>query len=222
MFFLLAAVLVLVGRIGIFGSFGLFTILASVLLIGILISSFTERNYFGIFISIALLYWVYKEPLHLVDISLWHLFLAALLASIGCSMLFGHRPPHHPQMDGHCSQSFENVDDNNPCAKVSFGAASKYLHGTCIRNGQFYVSFGEMDVYFDQAQLSPEGAEIFLDCSFGAMKLFVPRTWQVRSNVKASLGSVENDNRFNSPAPNAPMLTLIGNVQFGAIEIHYI
>ncbi len=222
LFFLLAAVFVVAGQIGFFGHFGLFTIAASVLLLGILINSSAERNYFGIFVSIALLYWVYEEPLHLVDISVWHLFLAALLASIGCSILFGHRPPHMPYMEGRCAQTFENVDDNNPCAKVSFGASSKYLHGTCIRNGQFYASFGAMEVYFDQAQLSPEGAEIYLDCSFGAIKLFVPRTWQVRSNVKAGLGSVEDDNRPIPPAPDAPMLTLTGNVQFGAVEIHYI
>lgn len=222
-FFLVAAVFVLASQFGSFGHIGLFSILATVLLVALLIEGLIDRNFFGIFVPIAFLYMIYQQPLHLVVISIWLLLLAAVLASTGLSMIF-HKHPHYHCHDKHEEfyQTTENIDDNNPYAKVSFGSSSKYLHGDCIKTGQFTSSFGALEVFFDQAQLNPEGAEIFLDCSFATIKLYIPRHWIIRDNVRASLGSVENDVRLNQPAENAPRLTLSGTVQFGSVEIHYI
>jgi hypothetical protein len=79
-----------------------------------------------------------------------------------------------------------------------------------------------LEVYFDQATLDPNGAEIYLDCSFGAIKLYIPKHWQVIDSIHASLGGVENNTRLAKPAENAPKLTLTGNVSLGGIEIQYI
>ncbi len=241
-FFLLSAIFVIASQTGSFGQIGVLSISATVLLAALGIHSAIERNYFGVFIPLALLYLIYQQPLHLIGISLWLLLLAAVLASIGFSILF-HSHPHkfhsnpndnavfsrgsddwHSWHDGseHFTQTTEDIDDNNPCTKISFGASSKYLHADCLKSGQFFVSFGALEVFFDQAALSPEGAEIFLDCSFGAIKLYVPKQWQVIDHVRAGLGAVENDIRMAHPDENAPRLTLKGNVQLGAVEIHYI
>ncbi|HCA28557.1 MAG TPA: hypothetical protein DEP23_02725 [Ruminococcaceae bacterium] len=79
-----------------------------------------------------------------------------------------------------------------------------------------------MEVYFDQAQLSPEGAEVFVDVSFGAIELYIPRHWNVENNVHASLVGVEEARRFNNASENSPKLTLTGNVSLGGLEINYI
>lgn len=226
LFFLLAAVFVIASQIGSFGQIGILSILATVLIAAIIIHSALERNFFGVFMPFAFLYLIYRQPLHLVEINLWLLLLSALLASIGFSFLFRSHP-HHPWACSHDGgdqfvPTSESIDDNNPYAKVSFGASSKYLHGDCLKSGQFASSFGSLDVFFDQAQLSPDGAEIFLDASFGTIKLYIPKHWKVIDSVRASLGAVENDARLNQPSENAPRLILTGNVQFGSIEIHYI
>jgi predicted membrane protein len=235
-FFLLSAVFVIASQTGSFGEIGMLSILATVMLVALTIHSAVNRNFFGVFVPLAFLYMIYRQPLNFVQISVWLLLLAAVLASIGFSIIFPVRPPnfvdhsHRNQFvpDGSCgnskyySKSTENMDDNNPYAKVSFGSSSKYLHADCLKSGRFFVSFGELEVFFDQAQLSPDGAELFLDCSFGSIKLYVPKQWRVIDWVRVSLGSVENDMRLACPDENAPELVLKGNVQLASVEIHYI
>lgn len=224
LFFLLAAVFVVGSITGAFVHVGFWSIAATVLLAGVFIHSVIDLNYFGIFVPLVFLYKIYCNILSWKDVSIWELLLAAVLASIGFEILF-HK--HHHWKGHSCgdaskySHITERNDDNHPYAKVSFGASSQYLHGDCIENGEFNCSFGAMEVFFDQALLSPSGAEIFLDCSFGAIKFFVPRLWQVKDNIHASLGAVDND-RIAQPDLNAPVLTLSGSVQCGAVEIHYV
>ncbi len=227
-FFLLAAIFVLASQFGSFGEIGILSILATVLLVAIIIHSAIRLNFFGIFLPVAFLYPIYQKPLGFVPIGLWLLVFAAVLASIGFSCIF--HPNHHWEKwvhHGHggiesMEHTSENIDDNNPYSKVSFGASSKYLHGDSVKSGQFLVSFGSLEVFFDQAQLSPEGAEMLLDCKFGSIKLFIPRTWRVYDNLHASLGSVENDMRIARPTEDSPCLTLNGSVELGSVEIHYI
>ena len=223
-FFLLAAVFLIASQTGSFIQIGFISILATILLAALGIHSAANRNFFGVSLALVFLYVIYRQPLHLLEISLWMLIVAAILASIGLSIIFDVHAPRDHWHDGHehFNQTTETVDDNNPYAKVSFNGSSKYLHSDCLKSGQYFVSFGALEVFFDQAQLSPEGAELFLDCSFGAIKLYIPKSWQVYDNVHVSLGAVENDTRFAQPEANAPRLSLNGNVSFGAIEIHYI
>lgn len=227
LFFLLSAVFVIASQTGSFGQIGFLSILATVLLAAIIIRSLADLNFYGVFIPLGLLYLIYWQPLALIYISPWLLLLAAVLAGIGFSFFF-HKHPHkavcscsHDEIE-HFNQTSENIDDNNPYAKVTFGSSSKYLHADCLKSGQFIASFGALEVFFDQAQLSPEGAEIFLDCSFGSIKLYVPKHWRVLDNLHASLGGVDNDTRLSQPNENSPRLTLTGSVQLGGIEIQYI
>jgi len=224
-FFLLAAVFVIASQTELFGEIGYFSILITILLMALIIHSIFKLEFFGIFVPIAFLYSIYWEPLGLMDISWLILIMSSVLTSIGFSILFRKNPINKSKSFGgsqHFSQSSESIDDNNPYTKVSFGASSKYLHSDCLKSGQFIVSFGALEVFFDQAKLSPDGAEIFLDCSFGAIKLYIPKTWRVLDSLQATLGGVENKNQSGIPDENAPCLTLSGNVQLGGIEIQYI
>ena len=131
-FFLLSAIFVIASQIGSFGQIGFISILATVLLAALIIHSIADRNYFGIFVPLAFLYMIYRQPLHLIEISLWLLILAAVFASMGFSFLFRSHPQskmHWHDDYEHAHQTVENIDDNNPYAKVSFGASSTYLHG---------------------------------------------------------------------------------------------
>ncbi|HAN20874.1 MAG: hypothetical protein A2Y15_04670 [Clostridiales bacterium GWF2_36_10] len=224
-FFLLAAVFVVASQTDSFGEIGFLSIIATILLVSLFIHSLIKLNFFGVFLPLAFLYMIYWQPLDLIEISNWVLILTSILISISFSILFNVHPKKVEHW--HCgnknfNQTTENIDDNNPQTKVSFGASSKYLHADCLKSGQFTVSFGALEVFFDQAQLSPDGAEIFLDCSFGSITLYVPKHWKVKESINASLGGVENNMRHSQPTENAPVLTLKGNVRLGGIEIKYI
>ncbi len=228
-FFILAAIFVVASQTTAFGQFGFWSILATVLLIALMVKSIMSHSFFGIFLPLALLYMIYQNPLNFVEISFWLLILSAILLSIGCNMIFRFNSKKvycmHAKQHGkheHFNQTIENIDDNNPLVKVSFGSSSKYLHADCLTSGQFTVSFGELAIYFDQVQLNPDGAEIFIDCSLGALNLYVPKHWRVIENLHTGLAGVTNDTRFTQPAEDAPRLTITGNVQLGALEIHYV
>lgn len=223
-FFVLAAVFVIASQVPSFTKIGVWTIVATVLLAAVFIQSLIHLNFFGTFLSVALAYILYQIPLDLYFIAPWFLILAAVLLSIGFHIIFRKQAKYqyNAKNNKENTQSIEEIDDNNPYAKVSFGACSKYIHADSLKSGQFYTSFGALEVFFDQTQLDPTGAELYVDCSFGEIKLYFPRNWHVIDSINASLGSVKNESRLNNPSENAPILKVKGNVSFGSVEIHYV
>lgn len=223
-FFVLAAIFVVASQIVNFTQVGFWPILATVALVAVFIQSLIHLNYFGVFLSVALAYMLYQHPLALYIISPWLLLLAAVLLSIGFHIIFPKHPNKHrcKRLEGDEYKTVEDIDDNNPYVRVSFGSSSKYLHGDSLKTGQLFCNFGALEVYFDQVTLDREGAEIFIDCSCGTVTLFIPRTWRVIDKMHASLGSVKNESRRANPGDDVPVLTLVGNVSLGAVEIQYV
>lgn len=234
MFFLAAAIFIIVCQTVTFLNIGFWSIAATVLLAAVFVSSLVDLNFFGLFISAAILYLIYQGPFKWFFITPWLLLLAAVLASIGFSMIF-HNHWHHDwthwdQCDGHdhCSgmdsfnKSTENIDGNDIFVKNSFSESYKYLHADCLKTANLSTSFAKLGVYFDQVQLSPEGAEARVNVSFGEMTLFIPRNWRVIDHVHSSFGSVDHSMRNPSLDANAPTITLTGSVSFGSLEINYV
>lgn len=225
--FLLAAVLMIASQTGAFGDIGVLSILATLLLVTMFVQGIIYRNFFIIFLPVSFLYMIYREPLNLPVISPWLLLIAAVFAATGLSIIF-HSPKtktyYHKteQKDEIFSDSIEYTDEKNPYAKAAFSSTSKYLHSECLEGGKFIASFGELNVYFDQTQLSPEGAKIYLECSFGSINLYIPRHWRVVDNVNVTLGGINFSRKGTDIAQDAPRLILTGSVQFGEIEIKYI
>ncbi len=235
LFFLAAAVFIVASPTGMFGQIGVVSLLVSILLVAVIAKSLQERNFFGVFVPVALLYLIYRQPMAWPFISPWLLIAAALFATVGCSLIFcngrfhrhgkweSHKWEHDcPQGENNFSTSTQTMDDNHPRARVSFGAAVKYLHADQLENAEFSVSFGAMEVYFDQAQLAANRAEVWVECSFGALKLYVPRHWRVVDELHTSLGGVDNHVRHAAPGEDAPVLILKGHVQFSGVEIWYV
>jgi hypothetical protein len=224
-FFLLLAVFVIASQTGVFGQINAISILETVFFATLVVHSLIKRNFFGIFIPLSFLYMIYSKPLAFVYISPWLLVLSAVLTSIGFSLLFRKRPKNvafsHSRKK-HFSQINENLDDNNPYIKVSLSSSSTYLHSDCLKGGHFVSHLGELDVYFDQVQLSPDGVEIFLECNLGSIKLYIPRSWYVVDNTHSILGDVNNNTQHTKPSENAPHITITGNVTLGSVKIEYI
>lgn len=230
LFLVISAVLIIASQVTSFSVISAMSILTTVFLAAIIISSMVRLEFFGIFIPAALLYMIYDAPLGLPFIRPVILVVSAVLVSAGCSLIFRKR---HKKVvfAGGCGNNTGNYDytkandsinDNNPKVKVSMGASSKYLRADALQGGQFSVSLGELEVYFDQVRLSPAGAQVFVDCSLGSLKLYIPRHWNVVDKIGATLGEVKNDPRQAQPVLTEPPLTITGNVKLGSTEIIYI
>jgi hypothetical protein len=224
-FFLLSAIFVIVSQTGDLGEISVMSILATLFLAALIFHSLISRNFFEIFIPLSFLYMIYYKPLALTYISPWLLILSAVLTSVGFSLLFQRQPKKAGLFhDGtkHFSQINENIDNNNPYAKVTLSSSSMYLHSEGLQGGHFISYLGELEVYFDQVQLSTGDVEIFLECNLGTIKLYVPRYWNVDDNMHSILGEVKNYSKHIKLSENAPQLTLVGNVIMGNVEIQYV
>ncbi len=228
-FFILATVILISSQLVSFMQLNFWSVLATILLVAVIIQSCVHRVWIGLFLPLALLYMIYWHPLGLPDIAPWILIVAALLLTIAFHILFKSKPPvyyiHNRKAgindsDGNVS---ENDDENHPVISVSLGAAVRYLRSNCLETADLKVSLGAIEVYFDHTTLSPSGAEVFLNCHLGAIKLFIPRNWPVINNTNGSMGGIEFKNTgLSAPDPSLPTLRLSGNVSMGGIEVVYI
>ena len=231
-FMLLSAAFVLANQFGGFVEIGIGSIIAAALALAFIVQCTANLSFSPLPLPLAALYIIFQEPLGFPALQPWPLLLAALFSTIGLFVLlprkdkgstcFGHHHysrsgDHHPQM-----RTEDGGTENNPSINVSFGGISRYLHSDCLETANLYCNFGALEVFFDKAQLSPNGAEATCHCSLGGLTIFVPKHWRVIDNINCTLGGVEIDNRFAAPAENAPKLTLTGHVLLGGIEIRFV
>ena len=236
-FMLLAAAFVLANQFGGFVEIGVGSVIAAALALAFIVQCIAHLSFAPLPIPLAVLYIIFQKPLNFPDLQTWTLLLAALFATIGLFVLL---PRKHTHRDGswggyhghrHYSRSEDHNpkmrtedggNENNPSVSVSFGSVSRYLHTDCLETAQLYCNFGALEAFFDKTQLSPNGAEVSCNCSFGGMTIFIPRHWRVIDHLNCTLGGVEIDNRFAATAENAPQLTLTGSVLLGGIEVRFV
>ena len=232
-FMLLAATFVLANHLGGFVEIGIGSIIAAALAVAFLVQCIAHLSLSPLPIPLAVLYIIFQKPFGFPELQPWTLLLAALFATIGLSILLPGKLKDGAWVgvhwNGHSTHTHrppvrtENSDnENNPSVSVSFGSISRYLHSDCLETAQLYCNCGALEVFFDKAQLSPNGAEMNINCTLGGIEIFVPKHWRVIDNLNCTLGGVDIDNRFAVQEENAPQLTLVGSVLLGGIEIRFI
>lgn len=227
---ILAAIMIIVNRLGFFTQIGVFEIVATIVLIGIMIKSLVEVSFPGILFPAALLCIIYAEPLNITQLTPWPVLMTALLGSIGLSMIFkrhkywnhnwNHEQYVHGGMNNHFSNVINQPDGNVVNCSVSFGSSMKYINATNFERANIKCSFGEMKIYFDNAIITSDRADIYVDVSFGSAQLYVPKTWKIVNEVNTSLGAMDVRNRGIDAT--SPVVTIRGNVSLGDVEVYYI
>jgi hypothetical protein len=226
---LCAAVLVVVNQFDGFRNIGTGSIIIAFLALAFLVQCIVNLHFTMLPVPLAALYVIFRAPLGLPYIKTWPLIAASVLAAIGLSVLFPRRHCHgrkfwrQNQEECHPRTRVEDGgNDNNPFISVSFGSVSRHINAGCLETARLNCHFGELELFFDQAELSPEGAEVILNCNFGAISLYVSKHWRIIDRLNCSLGGVKIDKRFTMPEESAPRLTLCGSVSLGGIEVRYI
>jgi predicted membrane protein len=222
--FILASIFIVINRLGYFPSVNAFSLILTVFLGAVIVKSIPQLNFTGILFPIAFIFIIYDKALGITELTPWTVLLAALLGSIGLSMIFHkhmkltHHHHHHNQ-----DYKFEKIDiedQSNVVFKSAFGASIKYINTDHFERGDLECSFGAMKIYFDHATMRNENALVKLEVSFSGVELYVPKTWKVDDKTNVFLGGVDEKNRSNEKATNT--LTLVGNVSFSGVEIIYV
>lgn len=220
--FILAAAYLVASKFWSLPSISIFTILLTVFLVTIMIKGVKHVNFWEILFPIAFLCILYDEPLGITALTPWTVLGAALLGSVGLSMII------KPKKEMHFEFEYDSDDHGTPeqCTGENirfenhFGESIKYIHSDNFCNGHFENTFGSLSVYFDNAMIQKETATVYVENHFGAIELYIPKEWRVMNHLEHTFGEIEEKGRYEGSS--ACTLILNGETTFGVIEIHYI
>lgn len=221
-FFIGAAVALIVNKLGLLGGdLNLWTMLLTILLAAGLIKSAVYRSMSGILFSIAFLCILYAKPLGITALTPWTVLGAALLGSIGFSMLF--RPKYSYGACHHHNEHFdstETIEGDQIRLENTFSSSIKYINSDDFKGANIECSFGAMKVYFDNAIIQEGQATVRLEVSFAGVELYVPKEWNVINSADVSFGGLDEKNR--NVSSGTPILYITGEVSFSGVTIIYI
>ena len=181
-------------------------------------------NFWEILFSIAFICIIYDDWLGITALTPWTVLGAALLGSIGLSLIFKKKSGHSPSISFEFDSDSDNEDEKyigeNIKIDNNFGTAIKYVNSDNFCMADVDNSFGSLTVYFDNAIIQSGSAKIKVDNSFGETNLYIPKEWKTENNLGQAFGSVKIHGVCEGSSNNT--LKLKGETSFGEINIYYI
>ncbi len=220
LFFIGAALVILLNQLGYLGDLSLYKLIAAILIIPIIIKSIFKLEFAGIFFPIALAAIIYDKELGITNLTPWPILAVALFASIGFSLILKNFKVKHILYFNDYDQVINTKDENNIDLSVNFGSCIKYINTEDFEKINISSSFAGVKVYFDNAKILKDQATINLNLSFAGVELFIPKEWKIVNNIDISLGGVEEKTRNNSETTKTVYLN--GKVSLAGVEIIYI
>lgn len=225
--FLAGGVALIAGNMGYWEdlpSLSVFHIIFTILFVWMLVKGLAHLNFGEILFSIALLACIYDEALGITNLTPWPVLGAALLGTIGLDMIFPKKHDWHIHSYPNSSPDVVDIPDDKVIHfENSFGSSIKHINSENFMKAHLESSFGEMKVYFDNAVIQEQSAQVVIDVSFGNMVLYVPKTWQIIDNTTVSFGALHIKNSDQCQhQEGSPVLYLSGKVSFGGTEIFYV
>lgn len=225
-FFILAAIYVIISKLGILPDIGVFSIVLTVFMVWMFIEGVHHVNFFGILFSIAFICIIYDEQLHITELTPWTVLGAALLGSIGLSILFrDKRKSWKKDIDwvgksGISGSSNEQCSGEHVSCENNFGSAIRYINSDNFCNAHVENNFGTMTVYFDNAIIQGTAAYVEIENNFGETNLYIPKEWKMENCLDRAFGWVSEKGK--SLGTSNAVLYLRGSANFGAINIYYV
>ena len=219
--------LLVIHALGLGTGIGLFATIASLLLLAVSVMSFVDLNFTMALLPFPIIAYLWRDTIGFPNMNIWYLLLAALLVGIGLDTIFwrakrkrfSERHPGHWKHTDRCDSNGEwtgsitsEDDSDNIVVETSFGEQVKYVRSQNLKSARILNRFGSCKVYFDQCSTSPEGFELYIDNSFGAIVCYVPRNWNIDNQAKVFAGAVEG---ATMTAVDGIKIRLTGNVSFG-------
>ncbi len=228
------AVYVLISRIGIIPDLPVGKILVSLICVYIMIKGVINRNFAEILIPLAVIGCQYDEVLGITKITPWPLLLAAVLISIGLSLIFPGKRKNGVNITYYSDGNGKTVEQNTVNGKFveegtqdgeivhienSFSGNSQYVNSQNLLRAKVENSFGQCNVYFHNATLKNGKATIEAENSFGETNLYIPGAWRVQIEQDVALGDVKVYGSGNADM-DAPSVLVHAECSLGCINIY--
>lgn len=239
LFMLLSAGILVVSQLHLITyTFTFWTVVATIFLVAILIKSLVYFMVPGTVFSLAFLAILYAKPLGITAIVPWTLLGAALLVSIGLSLIL--RPflmKHHPWMRyGHHGNDWHNqrmYDRHNhrPDVRtdsqsdinvsVKMGSSIRYVTSKYFKEANINVSMGNAKIYFENVEVD-DTATINVDVSLGGVELYIPKNWNIVKQIDDSNMSGISEEGIPEVTEDSPVVTIHGYSSLAGLKIYYI
>lgn len=221
----MSALVLVLSQLGLFNyQFGFWQLIFTMALIASLISSLRYLMMPGAVFALAFLAIIYAQPLGITKLVPWTILGAAVLLSMGLSMLihprtktWGHQNHWHHGKSHHDTTG--DIDNDHVALDLTFGNSIHYIHSKNFQLADINVSMAGAKLYFDDVAVAPNGATIHVDVSLGSLELYLPAAWQLHFHVENSMGHLSEDGTSQAVGP---AVELTGNVALGELTIHYL
>jgi len=242
LFLLLSAAILIASQMHLIAyTFSVWTMIATILLVAVLLKSLIYLMVPGTVFSLAFLAILYAKPLGITVLVPWTILGAALLISIGLSMIF--RPflmKHHPWMsykyhqnyyqghhgsykmnfDTHVDPDVKTTDAPDVDVYVKMGSSIRYVKSDDFKTANIDVTMGDAKVYFENVVVN-NTATINVNNSLGSVELYIPKTWNIVKGVNNNMANIsESGTPFVDE--DSPIVYINGVVSLGNLKISYI
>ncbi|MBY5035024.1 hypothetical protein K6V78_08170 [Streptococcus gallolyticus] len=165
-----------------------------------------SRWYSGVFFAI-LTFATANSMFDWTEISFWTLVLVGFLLMLGIKLLT--QPKHKWLTVNGLSSEKETV----------FGSATRYVNDSNFIQDKAEVAFGSLSIFFDNAVILGDVADLNIDVAFSGLTLYVPSSWYVDVSVDNAFSSVKCK---PSLLPTDKVLRIRGDLAFSSLTVRYI
>lgn len=225
LFFIGAAIAVILSKADLLGSVSLFSVVVALLLMPIIIKSLRHLNFFGIFVPLSLIAILFDDVLGIEKFTPWPVIGSALLLSAGLSLIFPYRyritkNGWSAGMKDHFKWDSSSADGEVVNISSSFSGCEKYITSQVLKEVNIRCKCAGVEVYFDNADLAGDTAVINLDVTAGGVELYIPKSWNVKNEADCVIGGVDISSKKD--IVNGKTLILRGRVSAAGVDITYI
>ncbi|WP_137597858.1 LiaF transmembrane domain-containing protein [Paucilactobacillus kaifaensis] len=225
-FFVLGAGILIASQMGWLSHyhFDTFTTIATLFLAAILIKSMIYFSVFGTIFSLAFLGILYADPLGIGNLVPWTLLGAALLLSIGLSLIIrphGIQHRWHQQNWQEHPETVTTTDDQSLVdVQVSMSSNIRYVESANFKQANIYAYMANVKVYFDNATIQDEVANINIDGDLSGIELYLPKEWNLKIQTGNFLSGTEEKGLQSTK--EGPTVNLAGNLHLSGLTVIYI
>jgi len=242
LFLLLSAAILVASQMHLIAyTFSFWTMIATILLVAVLLKSLIYFMVPGTVFSLAFLAILYAKPLGITALVPWTILGAAVLVSIGLSMILrpflmkhhpwmgykyhqnyyrGHHGSYHVKFDSHVDPDVKTVDAPDVDVYVKMGSSIRYVKSDDFKVANIDVTMGDAKVYFENV-IVKDTAVINVNDSLGGVELYIPSSWNI---VKEMDNNMANVDEIGTPVidSDSPIVYIKGLVSLGNLKISYI
>ncbi|WP_439646526.1 LiaF transmembrane domain-containing protein [Paucilactobacillus hokkaidonensis] len=232
-FFVLGAGILITSKMGWFSyQISTFSTIATIFLAAILIQSIVYLSIFGTVFSLAFLSMLYAGPLKITPLVPWTILAAALLLSIGLTLILHPRRMHHRwhqnarmkqrqqqhwQYNHQTTTTTDTDDQSYVDIQVSMSSNIRYLQSSDFKQANIYAYMANAKVYFDNVTIQDAKATINIDGSLSGIELYIPREWNLNIQTGSFLSGTEE--KGSTSTKEGPIVELRGQLHLSGLTV---